>query len=80
MNSQNPNSIQVLAIPIDLFKYNLSSIIILRCCHNNLLGPGVDKLLHLVIDLINSSSEKEGQLVELLLGILSQMSASNCWF
>ena len=59
-DSQNPNSIQVSAIPINLFRHSLSLTIILRCYYNNLSGPRVDKLLHLVMDLINSSSKKEG--------------------
>ena len=71
---------QVSAMPIILFRHSLFLMIILRCYYDNLSGSGVNKLLHLVMDLINSSSEKEGQLVELLLGILSRMSVSNCQF
>ena len=40
------------------FKHVLSLIIYLRCSYNNLLGPGADKLLQLMIACMNSSSKK----------------------
>ena len=59
-----------------IFKHALLLKIHLRCLHDNLLGPGVDKLLYLAIELMNSFSEKETQGVEATLGILSKASTS----
>ena len=55
---------------IILFKHTLSLIIFLRYLHDNLSKPGVDKLLHLVMKLMNSSSKNGTQIKGLLLGIL----------
>ena len=57
-----------------VFKHTLSLTILLRCLHNNLLGPEVDELLHLPMELMNSASEKETQGVEVILGISSKIS------
>ena len=54
---QYPILIHALAIVTMFFKYILSLTTRLRCSHNNLLGPGANKLLHLMIVLVNSSSE-----------------------
>ena len=45
----------MLMIP---FRHVLFLMISLRCLHESLLGPGVDKLLHLETELMNSSSDK----------------------
>ena len=50
------------------FLINVTSLTyLLRCLYNNLSGPEVDRLLHLVIVLTNSSSEKRLQFVTGLL-------------
>ena len=54
---QYPILIHALAIVTMFFKHILSLTTRLRCSHNNLLGPGANKLLHLMIVLVNSSSE-----------------------
>ena len=41
------------------FKHNLFLRMYLRCLYISLSGPGVDKILHLIIVLVNSSSKKE---------------------
>ena len=43
-------------------RHVLSLRMILRCFHDNLSGPGVDELLHLVKELMNSSSAKYVQI------------------
>ena len=72
--------IHILAMLIILFKHALSLMILLRCLYDNLFGPGVDKLLHLAMELINSSSENSTQIEGFLLGILSSISISIWWF
>ena len=79
-NGQWPNSIHILVIPINFLKYAASSTILLKCFYNNLSGSGVDKLLHFVIALINSSSENKLYFVTFLLGISSSKSESIWWF
>ena len=54
---QYPNSIQVFAIVIMFFRHVLSLRMILRCLHNSLSEPGVDILLHLNKELVNSFSK-----------------------
>ena len=56
------------------FKHILSLIIHLRCLYKSLLEPGVEELLHLVIELINSSSENTLQDKDVKDGTLSRMS------
>ena len=51
----------------------LSLTIHLRCLHINLLGPGDDEFLHLIIELVNSNLENGTQLIENLLEISSNM-------
>ena len=55
------NSRQVLVILMMPFKYVLSLIMLLRCLYESLSRSGVNVLLHLVIELMNSSSEKGTQ-------------------
>jgi len=57
-----------------LFKYTLSLIILLRCLHNSLSEPEVDELLHLAMELINSSSKNRTQDEKAILGILPRIS------
>ena len=37
------------------FKHLESLTVVLRCLYNSLLGPEVEELLHLLIELINSA-------------------------
>ena len=57
---QYPNSIQVLAMQIILFKYLSSLRMILRWLHNNLSGPEVEALLQFAMAILNSSFENRG--------------------
>jgi len=58
---QYPNSIQVLAIPIMLFKHSLFLRMILRWLYDNLSGPEVKVLLQFAMVILNSSFEKGAQ-------------------
>ena len=68
----------MLAILMIFFKHILSLIIYLRCLYESLSGPGVEELLHLAIELINSSSEKAPHDDDMKDGISSRMSSSMC--
>ena len=57
------NSKYASAILIILFKHIISLIMILRCHQDNLLGPRVNKLLYLLIALMNSASTKESHFI-----------------
>jgi len=46
-------------------------MISLRCCYDNLLGPGVNELLHLLIELMNSTLENGNYFIEHLFETLS---------
>ena len=61
----------VLAILMSFQRHVTFLMIILICLQDNLSSPGVDKLLHFEIALINSSSENSFYLVIGLLGISS---------
>jgi len=58
------NSKHASAILIILFKHIVSLIIILRCHQDNLLGPRVNKLLYLLMALINSASIKGSHFIK----------------
>jgi len=49
---------QVFAMEMMFLRHVLSLRMVLRCFHDNLSGPGVDELLHLIKKLTNSSSAK----------------------
>jgi len=49
----------MLAMVMMFFKHVSSLMTYLRCPYDNLLGPEADKLLHLIIALVNSSSEND---------------------
>jgi len=55
---QWPNSKHALAMLVIPFKYILSFIMLLRCLYESLSEPEANELLHLVIELMNSFSEK----------------------
>jgi len=42
---------------MNFLRHAASLTIFLRCLHDNLSGPGVNKLLHFLIELINFSFE-----------------------
>ena len=69
-DGQWPNSKHASAILIILFRHELFLTIHLRCLQDSLLGPGVDKLLHLAIELMNSSLENGTHSEECLFEIL----------
>ena len=61
---------------MNILKHALLLTILLRCLYDNLLELGVDELLHLAIELMNSFSKKETQGVEATLGISSKALTS----
>jgi len=61
-NSQCPKSIHTLAILMIFFKKPISLTTTLRYFHEALSRPRVDKLLYLLMALVNSSFEKGGQI------------------
>jgi len=67
---QWPSSKQALAMSTIFFRHIESLMIILRCLHDSLFRPEVDELLHLLIALISSASEKDSQNKMGLLGNL----------
>ena len=73
---QWPNSKQALVMLMISFKYVLSLIMLLRYLYKSLLGPGVDILLHLVMELMNSFSKKGTQVDNTENGILFRISVS----
>jgi len=75
---QWPNSKHILAMLIIFFRHNLFLMILLRCLYDNLSKPGVNELLHLAIELINSSSKNETHFINYLFEILSNMLMSTC--
>ena len=56
-DGQYSKLMHMLAILINFLRYEQSLMITLRYLHNNLLGPGNDKLLYLRIIILNSSLE-----------------------
>ena len=65
-DSQCPRLIYALAILIKLLRHVLSLTITLRCLYNNLSSPRVEVLLYFVIELLNSSTKKDVQIVVVL--------------
>ena len=65
---------------IIFFKHNLFLIICLRYLHTSLLGPRVDKILHLAIVLVNSSSKNGFQVDVINESILLRTSSSMYWY
>jgi len=61
-DGQWPKSVQAFAMEITFLRHVLSLRMILRCLHDNLSSPGIDELLHLVKELMNSSSAKHVQI------------------
>ena len=79
-NGQCPKLIYILAMLTKLFKYISSLMIAFRCFQDTLSGPGVNELLYLTMELLNSLTEKEVQIVIFLVGISSIMSGLICCF
>ena len=61
------------------FRYILSFMMLLRCFYESLSVLETNKLLHLVIELMNSFSEKGTQGEDVLLGNSFKISASIWW-
>ena len=78
-DGQWPNSKHTSAMLITLFRHDLSLTIYLRCLQDNLSSPRVDKLLYLVIELVNSSLEKGTHTKGYLFEILSNTPKSIWW-
>ena len=75
-DSYNPN-IKHASVILMIFSRHTSSLMIyLKWLYESLSGLGVDKLLHLAMDLMNSSFEKDGQHLDGLSGISSKMLTS----
>ena len=66
------NSKYASAILMIFFRHMLFLTIHLKCLYISLSGPGDNKLLHLLIELINSTLEKGTQTIETLLEISSK--------
>ena len=72
-DSQCSRFIHTLAILIKLLTHVLSLIMTLRCFHNNLSSSRVEVLLHFVIELLNSLTKKDIQIMVVLDQISSNM-------
>jgi len=72
--SQWPKLIHQLAILIKFLRHVILLTIILRCLQDNLSGAGVNELLYLAIELLNSSSKNDIHFVIGLFGIFSNKS------
>ena len=75
---QCPRLIQTSAMLIMLLRQLSYLRMDLRWYHDNLFGPGIDKLLHLLITCLNSFLENRFQSVINLLPILSRTSMLIC--
>ena len=75
-NSQWFNSMHILVILMNFLRHSISLTILLRCLHNSLSSPRVDKLLYFMIVLMNSFSENRLHFITFLLGISSSKSES----
>ena len=69
-----------LAMLMILFRHLLFLMIHFRCLYNSLSSPGVDKLLNLVMKLMNSSSKNETQVNDYAFGISSKILMLIWWF
>ena len=76
---QYPKLIQAFAIPMMLTKHPSCFRMDLRWFQDNLSGPGVDKLLQLLIAILNSSFKNGSQLVIGLSPISSRTLILTCW-
>ena len=74
-----------LVISINFLRHAISLTHFLRCIYNNLSGSGVDKLLYLVIALVNSSSKKglhfvTGLFSTYLCIMSTEVEIAWCWY
>ena len=69
-----------LTILMKLLRHELLLTMTLRYLQDNLLGLGVEALLHLLMELLNSSSENRVHWVTGLFGISSNKSILTWWF
>ena len=77
---QYPKSMHTLAILMMLVIQSSSFIRDLRCLHDSLSSPGVDKLLQLSKVILNSSFENGAQVEVCLFLILSKMLVLTWWW
>ena len=77
---QYPKSIHALAILMTLLMQSSSFRMDLRCLHNSLSGPGVNKLLHVPNVILNSSLEKGAYIDDCLFSISSRILMSTWWW
>ena len=70
----------VLAILTIFFRYSASLITILICFHKILSGPGIDKLLHLLIVLVNFLYKKRDYSNKRFNRISSNIIILTSWF
>ena len=70
-NGQYPKLMHTLAILMKFLRYKQSLMMTLRYLHDSLSGPRVNELLHLMIALLNSSSENGIYVIIALFGISS---------
>ena len=73
-NSHDSNSKYILVILMIFSRHTSSLMIHLRWLYESLSGPGVNELLHLVMDLMNSSFKKDSQYSDGLSEISSKIS------
>jgi len=75
-NGQWPKSIHTSAMLMNFLRYAAFLTILLKCLYNNLSGPGINKLLHFLIELMNFSFEDGFHIIIGLLGISSNKLVS----
>ena len=68
-----------LVISMNFLRHIVSLTHLLRCFHDNLSRPGVNKLLYFTIALVNSSFEKGFHFIVGLLVISLSKSKSTLW-
>jgi len=78
-DSQYFKLIYVWAILIKFLRHDKFWIIALRCLQEGLSSPGVKILLHLLIDVKNSSLEKGNYEIIVLFGVSSDKAVLTCW-
>ena len=77
-DGQCPKLIHILARFMMLARHAKFLVITLRCLQDNLSGPEIKLLLHLLIDIKNSSFKKDSHLVVILFGISSNNEVLTC--
>jgi len=78
-DSKYSKLIHMLAMLTKFFKYILSLTIALRCFQDILSRLGIDKLLYLAMEILNSSLENRAHIIVGLVGILFNILELICW-